>query len=430
MKNKNGTKLYKIAKTIIPGGTTLFSKRSELHLPNKWPAYFERSKNINLWDTKGNKYLDMFCAVGTSILGYNNLNVNRSVYNAISKGNMTSLNCPEEIMLAQKLIKHHSWASMAKFTRGGGEANAVAIRIARSCTKKKNVAFCGYHGWHDWYLSANINSSKSLDQHLMSGLNYEGLPKNLKNTSFPFPYNNFDYLLNLIKKRNIGIIKMEVMRNIEPENNFLKKIRKLCEKKKIILIFDECTSGYRENMGGIHLKYKIHPDIAIFGKALGSGYAINAIIGKKKIMKNAENTFISSTFWGERVGYSAALASIKEFKKVKAFKKIRDNGKLIKSLWLDLSKKNKVPIKIMGTDAIPLFEFTVDHAKRKTFLTQEMLKNNILATNMIYITIFHDKDHIKKYAKVLDKVFSDISRNKINSILKSKVCFKPINRIN
>lgn len=146
MNNKNGTKLYEIAKTIIPGGTTLFSKRSELHLPNKWPAYFERSKNINLWDTKGVKYLDMFCAVGTSILGYNNLNVNRSVINAISKGNMTSLNCPEEIMLAQKLIKHHTWASMAKFTRGGGEANAVAIRIARSCTKKKKCSIL----WLSW----------------------------------------------------------------------------------------------------------------------------------------------------------------------------------------------------------------------------------------------------------------------------------------
>ena len=201
---------------------------------------------------------------------------------------------------------------MAKFTRGGGEANAVAIRIARSNTKKKNVAFCGYHGWHDWYLSANINSKKNLDQHLMSGLNYDGIPSNLKDTSFPFPYNNFQYLSKLIVKKNIGIIKMEVMRNMKPQNDYLQKIRSICNEKKIILIFDECTSGYRENMGGIHLKFKINPDMAIFGKALGSGFAINAIIGKKKIMQKAENTFISSTFWGERIGYTAALSSINE----------------------------------------------------------------------------------------------------------------------
>ena len=282
MKKKNGINLYKYAKTIIPGGVTLFSKRSELHLPNKWPAYFDKAKKIDVWDLKGKKYLDMFCAVGTSVLGYGNDNVNKSVLKNIKKGNMTTLNCPEEVYLSKEIIKHHPWASMAKFTRGGGEANALAIRIARSCTKKKNVAFCGYHGWHDWYLSANINSKNNLDQHLMSGLNYDGIPENLKNTSFPFPYNNFEYLLKLIKKKNIGIIKMEVMRNLKPENNFLQKVRKICNKKKIVLIFDECTSGYRQNMGGIHLNFKVNPDMAIFGKALGSGFAINAVIGKKK----------------------------------------------------------------------------------------------------------------------------------------------------
>ena len=430
MKIKSGINLYKYAKTIIPGGTTLFSKRSELHLPEKWPAYFKKAKKINIWDLKGNKYQDMFCAVGTSILGYNNEKVNRSVLKNINNGNLTTLNCPEEVFLAKKIIKHHPWASMAKFTRGGGEANSLAIRIARANTRNKNVAFCGYHGWHDWYLSANINSKKNLDQHLMPGLNYDGIPESLKNTSFPFQYNDFETLLKLINKKNIGIIKMEVMRNIKPQNNFLQKVRKICNEKKIILIFDECTSGYRENMGGIHLKFGVYPDMAIFGKALGSGYAINAILGKKKIMQKAENTFISSTFWGERIGYTAALSSIQEFKRLKIFKKVESNSKFIKSIWLNLSKKYKIPINIMGTIGIPSFVFCKNHDQRKTFLTQEMLKNKILASNMIYITIFHSKENIKKYIKVLEKVFYDISNKKIKSILKTRVCFKPMNRIN
>jgi glutamate-1-semialdehyde 2,1-aminomutase len=430
MKIKNGVSLYKYAKTIIPGGTTLFSKRSELHLPDKWPAYFIKAKKINVWDLKGSKYLDMFCAVGTSVLGYSNEQVNKSVTENIHKGNMTTLNCPEEVYLSNEIIKHHPWASMAKFTRGGGEANTLAIRIARAYTKKQTVAFCGYHGWHDWYLSANINSKKNLDEHLMSGLNYEGIPENLKNTSFPFQYNDFEYLTKLINKKNIGIIKMEVMRNIKPQNNFLQKVRNICNKKKIILIFDECTSGYRQNMGGIHLKFKVNPDMAIFGKALGSGYAINAIIGKRNIMRKAENTFISSTFWGERIGYTAALSSIKEFKRLNVFRKIEMNGKMIKNFWSDLSKKYNVPIKVMGTNAIPSFEFINNHPLKKTFLTQEMLKNKILATNMIYINIFHNKKNITKYIKVLDKIFKDISKKNIKKILKSKVCFKPINRIN
>jgi glutamate-1-semialdehyde 2,1-aminomutase len=430
MKIKSGPSLYKYAKKIIPGGTTLFSKRSELHLPDKWPAYYTKAKETNLWDLKGNKYQDMFCAVGTSILGYSNKKVNKSVTEKIHKGNMTTLNCPEEVYLSKEIINHHPWASMVKFTRGGGEANALAIRIARVSSKKKNVAFCGYHGWHDWYLSANINSKKNLDQHLMSGLNFDGIPDNLKNTSFPFPYNDFEYLLKLINKKKIGIIKMEVMRNIKPHNNFLQKIRNICNKKKIILIFDECTSGYRENMGGVHLKFKVSPDMAIFGKALGSGYAINAIIGKKDIMKKAENTFISSTFWGERIGYTAALASIREFKRLNIFKKIETNGKMLKNIWSTLSKKHNVKIKVMGTNAIPSFEFTYDHQKKKTFLTQEMLKNKILATNMIYINIFHNKKNIQKYIKVLDKIFYDISKKDLKKILKSRVCYKPINRIN
>ncbi|MDB3938902.1 aminotransferase class III-fold pyridoxal phosphate-dependent enzyme [Candidatus Pelagibacter sp.] len=430
MKIKSGVSLYKYAKKIIPGGTTLFSKRSELHLPDKWPAYFSKANKINVWDLKGNKYLDMFCAVGTSILGYNNKRVNKLVLKNINKGNLTTLNCPEEVALAKQVIKHHPWSSMAKFTRGGGEANALAIRIARSNTKKKNVAFCGYHGWHDWYLSANINSKKNLDQHLMSGLNYDGIPENLKNTSFPFPYNDYEYLLELIKKKNIGIIKMEVMRNMKPQDNYLQKIRKLCNKKKIILIFDECTSGYRENMGGVHLKFKVNPDMAIFGKALGSGYAINAIIGKRQIMKKAENTFISSTFWGERIGYTAALSTIKEFNRLRIFNKIENNGKYIKSIWLNLAKKYEIPIKIMGSNAIPSFEFCKNHTQRKTFLTQEMLKKNILASNMVYVTVFHNKDNIKRYVKILDQIFFDISKKNIKKILKSKLIFKPINRIN
>ena len=430
MKSKNGVKLYNYAKKIIPGGTTLFSKRSELHLPGKWPAYFSKAKDSFVWDLKGKKYLDMFCAVGTNALGYSNSNINKSVNKKISMSNMSSLNCPEEVYLAENLIAHHPWASMVKYTRGGGEANAVAIRIARANTKRKNVAFCGYHGWHDWYLSANINSKKNLDQHLMPGLNFDGLPENLKNTSFPFPYNDFDYLLKLVDKKKIGIIKMEVMRNVKPKNNFLKKIRKLCNQRKIILIFDECTTGYRENMGGMHLNFKVNPDLAMFGKALGNGFAINAIIGRKNIMQKAENTFISSTFWGERIGFVAALSSIKEFRRNNVFKKIRKNGQKVKKIWHDLSNKHKIGIKIMGTDSIPSFEFEKNHILNKSYLTKRMLDYKILATNVIYVNIFHTRRNLENYKKCLEKVFFEISKKNIKKKIKKNLCFQPIKRIN
>ena len=408
MKIKNGISLYKYAKTLIPGGTTLFSKRSELHLPYKWPAYFTKAKKINVWDLKGDKYLDMFCAVGTSILGYSNTRVNKSILKNIDKGNMTTLNCPEEVFLAKQMIKQHPWASMAKFTRSGGEANALAIRIARSFTKKKNVAFCGYHGWHDWYLSANINSKKNLDQHLMSGLNYDGIPENLKNTSFPFPYNNFEYLIKLINKKKIGIIKMEVSRNFLPKKNFLKKIRKLCDKKKIILIFDECTSGFRETYGGLHLKYKVNPDIAIFGKAIGNGYPINAIIGKKEIMENSQKSFISSTFWSDRIGPAAGLATLKEMERTRSWEDITQKGLKFRRDLMKISSSNNVKIDILGLPSLTTFKFRKNHEIYKTFLTQEMLKKNILATNSLYLSICHDNKKLKVYLNEINTIFKKI----------------------
>ena len=246
----------------------LFSKRSELYSPDLWPSYFTKTKNCYLWDLDGRKYVDMYFGVGTNVLGYNYASINNKVKKFIDKGNMASLNAPEEYFLAQELISIHPWAKKVKFARSGGEANAIAVRIARAFSKKKNIAICGYHGWHDWYLSANLSNKKELNTHLMPNLKIAGVPNNLKNTVYPFKYNDFKYLKLLIKRKNIGIIKMEVQRNYPPENNFLQKVRKICNTHKVVLIFDECTSGFRETFGGKHLDFKVYPDIAIFEKLL------------------------------------------------------------------------------------------------------------------------------------------------------------------
>ena len=221
--------------------------------------------------------------IGTNILGYGHPEVDAAVKKTISNGNMSTFNCPEEVELSEKIIQMHPWAHMVKLTRSGGEANAVAIRIARSYAKKRDkIAICGYHGWHDWYLAANLKSKNDLKSHLLPDLEINGVPKNLKNSTFSFEYNNIRQLKELIKKHDIGIVKMEVSRNIKPRDQFLHKVRKITQSKGIVLIFDECTSGFRESFGGLHLKYNVIPDIAIFGKALGNGYAINAVIGKKR----------------------------------------------------------------------------------------------------------------------------------------------------
>ena len=295
----------------------LLSKRPQLFLPNQWPTYFKKAKGCKIWGIDNNEYLDVsLMGVGTNILGYSHTEVDNAVRKVIDKGNMSTLNCPEEVYLSEKLIKLHPWSEMVKLTRSGGEANAVAIRIARAAVKKDKVAICGYHGWHDWYLAANLKNKDKLKRHLLPDLEINGVPKSLRNSTFTFEYNNLEQFKKLIKKHDIGVVKMEVSRNQKPKNNFLKEIRKITESKGIVLIFDECTSGFRENHGGLHLKYNVIPDIAIFGKALGNGYAINAIVGKKEFMNHAQSTFISSTFWTERIGPTAALKTLDVMKKL------------------------------------------------------------------------------------------------------------------
>ena len=304
-----GQKLWKRAKRVIPGGNMLLSKRAEMFLPDQWPAYFSKAKGCKLWDLDGKEYIDMsIMGIGTNILGYGHPEVDEAVMQTVLAGNMSTLNCPEEVYLAEKLVELHPWADMVRLARSGGEANAMAIRIARAASGKDKVAICGYHGWHDWYLSANLGDDENLAGHLLPGLDPKGVPQNLKGTVFPFNYNNFPELEALVNAHDIGVIKMEVVRNIGPEDNFLHKVRKLATDRGIVLIFDECTSGFRETFGGLHKKYGVEPDMAMFGKALGNGYAITATIGRREIMEAAQCTFISSTFWTERIGPTAALS--------------------------------------------------------------------------------------------------------------------------
>ena len=428
-----GQKYWIRAQEIIPGGTMLFSKNPDLHLPKLWPAYFSKSNGCKIWDLNKKQFYDMhLMGVGTNILGYCNKSVDKKVLELVKRGNLSTLNSVEEIKLSEKLIDLHPWAEMSRFTRSGGEANSVAIRIARAYTNKDNIAICGYHGWHDWYLSTNINNKNNLDHHLMNNLPVKGVPKKLKNTVFPFEYNNFNQLEKIVKSKNIGVIKMEVQRNVKPKNNFLQNVRKLADSRNIILIFDECTSGFREHYGGIHMKYKVFPDISIFGKALGNGYAINAIIGKKDIMKAVNNTFISSTFWTERIGPTAALQTLETMNNLKSWKVISNIGKKIQNNWKKIAKQNSIKVNIFGLDAIPNFSFnSKNHNLYKTFISQEMIKKNILASNVVYTSISHKNKILEKYFNVLNDTFYKISRcendyENINNLLEVPESIKGI----
>ena len=199
-----GLELWSRAKKIIPGGTMLLSKNPDRYLPNAWPTYFKTAKGCIITDLDNNKFKDLSTmGVGTNVLGYGNNLVDNAVKKVIKNGNLSTLNCKEEVLLAEKLIEIHPWSQMVKFARTGGEANSIAIRIARAAVGKDNIAICGYHGWHDWYLSTNLNYTKknNLNAHLMKDLNIKGVPKILKDTVFSFHYGDYKTLENLVNHK-------------------------------------------------------------------------------------------------------------------------------------------------------------------------------------------------------------------------------------
>lgn len=431
-----GQKLWRRAKQVIPGGNMLLSKRAEMFLPDKWPAYYSKAKGCRVWDLEGRELIDMsLMGVGTNTLGYGHPEVDEAVQETISNGNMSTLNCPEEVLLAEQLIALDPWADMVRFARSGGEANAIAIRIARAATGRDGVAVCGYHGWHDWYLSANLTEDDSLAGHLLPGLSPIGVPKSMRGIVHPFNYNDLTALENIVAKGCIGVIKMEVVRNVEPANDFLHKVRDLASRNGIVLIFDECTSGFRETNGGLHKKYGVEPDIAVYGKTIGNGYAITAIVGRRNVMEAAQSTFISSTFWTERIGPSAALRALQVIERDKSWETITAIGLNIRKRWLGLAEKYGLEMTVGGLPSLGNFAIQSEHGHvYKTLITQEMLEKGFLATNAVYTCIAHTPDVVDAYFDALDPVFGLIAECEAGRdpllLLKGPVSHKGFARIN
>jgi glutamate-1-semialdehyde 2,1-aminomutase len=424
-----GIELWEKAKTIIPGGNQLLSKRSERFLPDLWPSYYSKAKGCEVWGLDGKHYFDFAqMGVGSCVLGYADNDVNSAVMKAINYGSMCTLNCFEEVELAERLIGLHPWANMVRFARTGGEACAIAIRIARAVTGKSKIAFCGYHGWHDWYLAANLLNTSLLDDHLLPGLEPSGVPVELKGTAFPFNYNKIEELEKIIEMcgNEIGAIIMEPERDQPPENGFLEKVRNIASRTGAVLIFDEITSGFRMNLGGIHLIYNVYPDIAIYGKALGNGFPISVVIGRKEVMEIAGNIFISSTFWTERIGFVAALATLKKMESHNVQKYLIHFGELINDGWKKMSVQHRLDIRISGLPPLTHISFKVENPlEAQTLYAQEMLEKGYLLGSSIYTTYAYSEKLIERFLFDSNSAFLKIRKAQesgdFKSYLKSRI---------
>jgi len=405
-----GIELWKKAVTVIPGGNGLLSKRPDRYAPDIWPTYFSRAKGCDIWDLEGNKYVDMAqMGIGSAILGYTNDELNAAVCQAIEDGVNTTLNAPEEVLLAEELLKLNSGMGAVKFTRSGGEAMAMAVRIIRAASGRDKVAFSGYHGWSDWYLATNLSNSTNLNEHLLSGLAPKGVPSGLAGTAVPFKYNDVaDFKRMLDANPDIGGIVFEGARYDFPQEDFLNEIQKEADKRGILTVVDEITSGLRMSPAGVYTLNGFVPDMVVYGKALGGGFAISAVLGTSSVMSAAQDTFISSTFWTERVGFVAGLKTLEIIQRDRLWEQLISTGEYIGEAWQDLADKHG--LKLHVTDFKPLITMKLEYGDQNnqilTYFIQEMLKRGYLAASSIYLSAAHTKKVVKKYLLAVDEVFA------------------------
>jgi glutamate-1-semialdehyde 2,1-aminomutase len=430
--------LYRRAKRVIPGGTNLLSKRPERFLPDHWPAYYSRAKGNEVWDLDGRRLIDMVSAgCGTCLLGAADPDVDAAVKQVIDHGSMATLNAPEEVRLAELLSEIHPWADMARFARSGGESNAIAVRIGRAFTQKSKIAFCGYHGWHDWYLAANLSADSALDGHLMPGLDVAGVPRSLVGTALPFRYNHVEDLEQIVAEHgpDLGVIIMEPMRFTEPASGFLENVRDIATRLGAVLIFDEINIGFRHGLGGIHQQLGVEPDIAVYAKVLSNGYAMGAVVGRGPVMQAAQTTFISSSYFTERIGPAAAVATIEKMKRENVQDRVVTIGQRVREALLRTADKHGINLTVHGRPALMsmAMDYADETAALRTLFTQEMLDRGFIAGMWVYPNFTMTDWIIDDYSAALDEVFAlladAIDNRNISSRLRGPVAHADFRRL-
>lgn len=410
----SGQELYAKAKRLIPGGTQLLSKRPEMFLPELWPAYYARAAGDEVWDLDGRRYVDMsYSGIGACVLGYADPDVDEAVRGAVARGTMSTLNCPEEVELAELLIELHPWAEMVRYARSGGEAMAMAVRIARAATGRDVVAFCGYHGWHDWYLATNLSDQAGLDGHLLPGLDPAGVPRGLAGTALPFRYNRIDELEAIVGEHgsDLAAIVLEPIRNQPPEAGFLERVQSLARKAGAVLVFDEITAGWRITCGGAHLVLGVQPDVAVFAKGMSNGYPMAAILGVRSVMEAAQSSFISSTYWTERIGPTAALATIRKFRDRNVERRLDEIGGRIQDGWREAGAAAGLTLHVEGIRPLGHFAFDGSVAQAaRTLFVQLLLERGFLAAPAFYAMYAHRDEHVAKYLEAVREAFRVIGR--------------------
>jgi glutamate-1-semialdehyde aminotransferase len=372
--------LYRRALELIPGGTQLVSRRPTRYAHGVSPVYAVRAKGARFWDVDGHEYIDWVSGIGAIILGYCDPVVDDAVRRQISTGTMYSINHELEIELAEELTRTIPCAEMVRYAKCGGEACAMAVRIARGVTGRDKILFCGYHGWHDWYLAANLVEEANLNAHLFPGIEPIGVPQALTGTALPFPYGNLAALGELLDthKGQVAAVMMEPLRSELPPAGYLEGLKKLCYDYGVVLIFDEVSAGFRIRLGGVQEFVGVTPDMAVFAKAISNGYPMAAVVGKRDVMEPAGGMFISSTYWSDTIGLRAALTTIQELRRREVPKYLDQLGTQLHQRLNQAAAETGLRVRCGGLSVHPSLTFETDDVALKnklaTLFIQEMAK--------------------------------------------------------
>ena len=407
----SGPKLWEEAKTKISCGTGLLSKRAHLFDPQTWPSYFSRAKGSSIWDLDGNRYTDFTGGVGAILLGHADDEVNAAVKRRVNLGSYATLASPDEVKLADELLDLHPWAGKVRYARGGGEALGLAVRIARAATGKSGIAFCGYHGWSDWYLAANLGDDAALDGHLLPGLQPLGVPRELAGTAVPFRYNDPASFQAALQKLDgkLAAVVMEPMRSEFPRDGFLQNVIDACHAAGAVFVLDEVTSGWRFGFPGAAPVLGIQPDLAVYAKAMSNGYPAGAIVGKNEVMDAANNSFISSSYWTDGVGTAASLACIGKMRREGVQKHVWNLGERLQAGLREVASRHPaLGLKVGSMPCAPSLVFANPAAK--PLMIRHMLQRGFLMSSQLYVTWCHDDEKVASMLAALDDALADVGK--------------------
>lgn len=418
LRYKNSEELLSRALKSIPLGTQTFSKSKTQYPEGASPFYITKGRGSRVWDVDENEYIDFSNGLGAVTLGYCDAEVDQAVLTQLKKGVIFSLPSPVEIELSEKIIEMVPCAEMVRFGKNGSDATTAAIRLARAYTKRESIIVGGYHGWHDWYIGSTTRNL--------------GVPASTQALTYKFTFNDIASLKAIVEKNPdaFAAIIFEPINVEEPQPGFLEEVRALADHYKIVLIFDEVVTGFRCANGGAQERFGVTPDLAAIGKGMANGYPISAVVGKKEIMKYAEDVFFSFTFGSETLSLVAALATVSKIKNqnVTATLNVLGNKLMqgVKTLLIKHTLQSMLAISGYGACSFLIFKDTPVYKnwELKTLFLQETLQRGILTLGVHCMSYAHNESDIHALLMVYDEVFAQLSlvdtQKNLTELLKCK----------